>query len=167
MEALVLVLNLNYEPINVCNSHRAIGMMLAGKAALIVHGRGEIQTVSKSYPLPSVIRLAQMVQRPRPRIKLTRHEVFRRDNYTCQYCGRRINNPTIDHVVPRHLGGMNIWTNVVTACTSCNHIKGGRLLEDSRAKLLATPREPPASIHYIFGHHLSENESWAPFISGW
>jgi 5-methylcytosine-specific restriction endonuclease McrA len=167
MDTLVLVLNANFEPLNVCNTRRAIGMMLDGRAALIANGRGIIQTVSCSYPLPSVIRLEHMIQRPRPRVKLTRREVFRRDNYTCQYCGRKVPNLTIDHIMPRHLGGMHIWTNVVTACAACNHLKGGRRLDESHMSLMTVPREPPASAQYIFGQHLPENEEWAPFITGW
>ena len=108
-----------------------------------------------------------MIQRPRPRVKLSRREVFRRDNYTCQYCGRKVYNLTIDHVMPRHLGGMHIWTNVVTACSTCNHQKGGRRLEESRMTLMTMPGEPPASAQYIFGHHLQDNQEWEPFISGW
>jgi 5-methylcytosine-specific restriction endonuclease McrA len=167
MDTLVLVLNANFEPINVCNTRRAIGMMLDGRAALIANGRGVIKTVSRTFPLPSVIRLENMVQRPRPHIKLSRREVFRRDNYTCQYCGRKVSNLTIDHVLPRHLGGMHTWTNVVTACSTCNHQKGGRRLEESHMALMVVPREPPASASYIFGRHLPENEEWRPFISGW
>ncbi len=91
-----------------------------------------------------------MVNRPRPRVKLTRREVFRRDNYTCQYCGRKVNNLTIDHVIPRHLGGAHTWTNVVAACPSCNHQKGGRRLEEAHMTLINVPREPPASAQYIF-----------------
>lgn len=163
----VLVLNANFEPINVCNSHRAIGLMLAGKATLIVNGRGTIQTVSMTFPSPSIIRLEQMIQRPRPRVKLTRREVFRRDNYICQYCGRNTSNLTIDHVIPRHLGGMHIWTNVVTACAACNHHKGGRRLEDSHMTLMAAPREPSASAQYLFGPHLSNNVEWIPYVEGW
>jgi len=167
MEPLVLVLNANFEPLNVCNTRRAIGMLLDGKAALIANGRGVIQTVSTSYPLPSVIRLEHMIQRPRSRIKLTRREVFRRDNYTCQYCARKSSTLTIDHVLPRHMGGTHIWTNVVTACAPCNHNKGGRHLDEAHMSLLTIPREPPASAHYLFGPHLQENETWALFIHGW
>jgi 5-methylcytosine-specific restriction endonuclease McrA len=167
MITLVLVLNSNFEPLNVCTTRRAIGMMLDGKAALIANGRGMIQTVTRSYPLPSVIRLSHMVHRPRPRVKLSRREVFRRDNYTCQYCGRKVPTLTIDHVMPRHLGGKHVWTNVVTACSTCNHQKGGRKLEESHVRLLTIPREPPASARYIFGQHLHEYEAWEPFISDW
>lgn len=167
MDALVLVLNANFEPLNICNSRRAIGMMLDGRAALIANGRGTIQTVSRTFPLPSVIRLEHMVQRPRPQVKLSRREIFRRDNYICQYCGRKTPNLTIDHVMPRHLGGRHIWTNVVAACPTCNHQKGGRRLEEAHMRLLTIPREPPASARYIFGWHLTANQEWEPFINGW
>lgn len=167
MNAPVLVLNANFEPLNVCNTRRAIGLVLAGKADLVVNGRGIIRTVTQEIPRPSVIRLDAMVQRPRPRVKLTRREVFRRDNYTCQYCGRRAGDMTVDHVMPRHLGGEHIWTNVVTACPACNHQKGGRRLEESNMRLFHFPKEPPSSALYIFGRHMTENGEWEPYINGW
>lgn len=163
----VLVLNANFEPIHVCDVRRALGLILTEKASLVLNGRGEIKTVSRTYPLPSVIRLEKMVIRPRTRIKLTRREVFRRDNFTCQYCGRKLGDLTIDHVVPRHMGGKHTWSNVVTACAACNHHKGGRTVEEARMRLLRQPKEPPASAFYVFGRHLSENSDWEPFISGW
>ncbi len=167
MNEPVLVLNANFEPINVCNTRRAIGLILAGKADMVVNGRGHIRTVSLSLPRPSVIRLEFMIHRPRPRVKLTRREVFRRDNYTCQYCGRRDGSLTVDHVHPRHLGGEHVWTNVVAACPACNHRKGGRKPEEAHMSLLRIPREPPANAAYIFGRHMNEYQEWLPFIEGW
>ena len=167
MSTLVLVLNVNYEPINVCNLQRAIGLMVSLKASLVSNGRGEIHSASLAYPIPSVIRLDTMIARPRPRVKLTRREIFRRDNYTCQYCGKRAASLTVDHLLPRHLGGKEIWTNLVTACSSCNHLKGGHTLEEAGMGLLHLPKEPTASTLYIFGHHLNENQDWMPFLSGW
>lgn len=167
MQSPVLVLNANFEPINVCNTHRAIGLVLSGKASLILNGRGEIKTVSRSYPRPSVIRLDRMVKRPRPRIKFTKREILRRDNYTCQYCGNSSTYLTIDHVFPRRLGGRHEWENVVAACPACNHRKGGRTVEQAGMRLLRIPSEPPSSMVYIFGRHLPENEDWVPFIEGW
>ncbi len=167
MAAPVLVLNANFEPINVCNTHRAIGLILTGKANLVLNGRGEIKTVSRSYPRPSIIRLEKMVKRPRPRIKLTKREILRRDDFTCQYCGQRTQSLTIDHVIPRHLGGTHEWNNLVTACPACNHHKGGRTLDQAHMRLLHLPAEPPASAYYIFGRHLKENQEWMPFVEGW
>jgi 5-methylcytosine-specific restriction endonuclease McrA len=164
---LTLVLNANFEPINVCTDHRAVGLILNGKASLVLNGRGEIHTVSRAYPRPSIIRLSMMVKRPRPHVRLTKREILRRDDYTCQYCGQRVPYLTIDHVLPRRLGGQHTWDNVVAACPSCNHRKGGRTIEQSQMRLLRKPTEPPTSANYLFGRHLHENVEWVPFIEGW
>jgi 5-methylcytosine-specific restriction endonuclease McrA len=167
MNEPVLVLNANFEPINVCNTRRAVSLILSGKAGMVMNGRGTIQTVKINLPRPSVIRLEQMIHRPRLQVKLTRREVFRRDNYTCQYCGRLIGDLTVDHVLPKHLGGEHIWTNVVAACPACNHRKGGRKLDEVHMKLLHIPKAPPPSAYYIFGRHLDQNSDWEQFIQGW
>jgi 5-methylcytosine-specific restriction endonuclease McrA len=167
MQAPVLVLNANFEPINVCDMRRAVGLILSDKASLVVNGRGEVHTIRATFPRPSVIRLQKMVNRPRQTLKLTRREIFRRDNYTCQYCGKHTTDLTIDHVTPRHLGGKHVWTNVVAACPVCNHRKGGRLPEEVNMRLLRPPVEPPTSAQYIFGRHLSENTEWEMFLQGW
>lgn len=167
MNAPVLVLNANFEPINVCNMRRAVSLLLTGKADMVMNGRGYIKTVQQLIPMPSVIRLEQMVHRPRPRVKMTRREIFRRDNYTCQYCGRNTGDLTLDHILPRHLGGGHTWTNVVAACPACNHRKGGRKLNEVNMALLHIPVEPPASAAYLFGRHMDENQEWEQFIEGW
>jgi len=163
----VLVLNANFEPINICTTRRAVGLLLAGKAGMVVNGRGYIHTIRELIPRPSVIRLELQIHRPRAHVKLTRREVFRRDNYTCQYCGRHDGGLTVDHVTPRHLGGEHIWTNVVAACPHCNHRKGGRKTDEAHMNLLRPPKEPPANAMYIYGRHLNNNSEWEQFISGW
>ena len=163
----VLVLNANFEPLNVCTTRRAIGLVLTGKASLVLNGRGVIRTISRVYPRPSVIRLGRMVKRPRPTVRLTKREVLRRDDYTCQYCGKRFPYLTIDHIVPRRLGGQHSWNNLVAACPACNHRKGGRTLEQAQMRLLRTPHEPPSSALYMFARHLRNNQDWIPFIEGW
>ena len=163
----VLVLNANFEPINICNIRRAMGLILTEKATLILNGRGVIHTANCELVKPSVIRLQNMIHRPRPQVRLRRKEVFRRDNYRCQYCGKYTLDLTIDHIYPRHLGGLHIWTNIVAACSSCNHLKGGRTLKTANMKLLKLPLEPPHSAQYIFGRHLKDNSDWEQFLSGW
>jgi 5-methylcytosine-specific restriction endonuclease McrA len=74
---------------------------------------------------------------------------------------------TVDHIIPRHLGGMHTWENLVAACPSCNHHKGGRTVEQAQMHLLRTPGEPPASAEYLFGRHLKDNLEWMPFVEGW
>jgi 5-methylcytosine-specific restriction endonuclease McrA len=163
----VLVLNANFEPINVCDTRRAIGLILNEKASLVLNGRGIIRTVTRTYQSPSIIRLNKMVRRPRPNVKLTKREILRRDNFTCQYCGKHNILLTIDHVVPRHMGGQHTWENLVTACPSCNHHKGGRTIVQAQMHLLRVPSAPPSTARYIFARHLKENEEWLPFIEGW
>jgi 5-methylcytosine-specific restriction endonuclease McrA len=167
MNEAVLVLNASFEPIHVCSTRRAIGLILTDKATLVMNGRGVIRTVNQNFPRPSVIRLEKMIHRPRPHILLNRREIFRRDEHTCQYCGNRSPHLTIDHVIPRHKGGLHIWSNVVTACAGCNHRKGGKTLEELGMHLLHIPREPTISAFYVFGHHLQENMDWEQFLHGW
>ena len=167
MHAPVLVLNANYEPINVCTTRRAISLILNEKANLVINGRGEIKTVSRAYPRPSIIRLVRMIKRPRPTVRLTKREILRRDNYTCQYCGARAPYLTIDHIIPRHLGGGHSWENLVAACPSCNHLKGGRTLDQTSMRLLRPPTRPPSSAQYLFARHLRQNAEWEPYIAGW
>ncbi len=163
----VLVLNANFEPIHVCTTRRAMGLIINGKASLVLNGRGEIKTISRVYPRPSIIRLEKMIRRPRPTIRLTKREILRRDEYTCQYCGLHTIHLTIDHVIPRRLGGRHTWENLVAACPTCNHHKGGRTIEQAQMRLLHLPSEPPSSAHYLFSRHLHENQDWLPFIQGW
>ena len=167
MNTPVLVLNANFEPLNVCTTRRAICMMLGGKAEMLLNGRGFVRTVRELFPRPSVIRLDYMIKRPRPRVRLCKRELFRRDNYTCQYCGMRTPRLTIDHVIPRHQGGSHSWSNLVSACPACNTKKGGRKLEDARMQLLRKPSEPHATAIYLYSNHLATNQDWQDFLEGW
>jgi len=167
MKEPVLVLNANFAPINVCTTRRAIVLILTEKASLVINGRGYIQTVSRNYPRPSIIRLGNMIKRPRPHVKLNRREILRRDQFTCQYCGTGVGTLTLDHVYPKHLGGPHSWKNLVTACSACNHQKGGRTLEQVGMRLKSTPREPSPSAEYIFARRTRQNLEWLPFLKGW
>jgi 5-methylcytosine-specific restriction endonuclease McrA len=163
----VLVLNQNYEPLNVCNARRAFVLVDRGKAEILEHGEGTLRSAVASFPLPSVIRLIYMIRRPRPKMRLTRREVFVRDKYTCQYCGKQTKDLTIDHVMPRHRGGRHTWDNLVSACRACNHKKAGLTPAEARMKLLNEPKAPPASSYYIFYHYLEAQADWRKFIPGW
>jgi len=163
----VLVLNANYEPLNVCTIRRAMGLIFSDKASMLLNGRGEIHTSRNIFPAPSVIRLDRMIKRPRPNVKLNKQEVFRRDSYTCQYCGRTEADLTLDHVIPRRLGGTHSWENLVAACRVCNHRKGGRMLDSAGMHLTKRPEAPAASAQYIFGRYLNSNHEWVTYIEGW
>ncbi len=167
MNEPVLVVNANFEPLNVCSTRRALGLLLNGKAEMLANGRGYVHSVRLSIPRPSVIRLDRMIKRPRPKVRLTKRELFRRDNYTCQYCGQRSARLTIDHVVPRYRGGEHVWSNLVAACPSCNLRKGGRTLGEVHMVLQHRPWEPQATTAYLFGPLLEANQEWRPYLEGW
>jgi 5-methylcytosine-specific restriction endonuclease McrA len=167
MNEPVLVLNGNYAPINVCSTRRAMCMILIGKANMVMDGRGVVRTVSRSFPKPSIIRLQTFVKRPRASVKLSKQEIFRRDHFKCQYCGQQARDMTVDHVLPQHLGGESTWSNLVSACASCNHQKGGLTLAQARLKLRKFPAHPPKTAAYLFRKYLNIYQEWEPYIQGW
>lgn len=161
----VLVLNQNYEPLNVCRVRRAVVLLYRGKAEMLENGSGFIHSASYTFPLPSVIRLAYMIKRPRPERKLTRLEVFNRDQYTCQYCGKETRQLTLDHVIPRHRGGEHTWENVVSACIPCNRRKAGRTPEQAGLRLIRHPSPPRGNIFfYIPYHYLQTQSEWQKYL---
>ncbi len=161
------MLNVNFEPLHVCTTKRALTLVLAGKAEIVLNGRGAIHSSNAVFELPSVIKLSYMIKRPRPRISLSKREILRRDNYTCQYCGRKSRHLTIDHIIPRHKGGSHTWENLVAACPQCNRLKGGDLLTEINMSLNTTPKEPSSSAAYRFSSHLDKHQEWAQFVEGW
>lgn len=167
LEEPVLILNVNYEPLHVCNTKRALTLLFAAKAETILNGRGAVRAGSAEFELPSIIKLRHMIHRPHPRVALSKREILQRDNHICQYCGRRSVMITIDHVVPRHLNGPHSWHNLVAACHTCNRRKGGKTLDQANMTLLRQPFEPPPTAHYRFGKYLSQHAEWEPFIEGW
>lgn len=164
VDANVLVLNLDYQPLNVCNVRRAVVLLVKEKAEVLERNGHIIMSARLRIPSPSVIRLAYHVKRPRPVVKLNRKEVLQRDDYTCQYCGKRTHDLTIDHVVPRHRGGQHAWENVVAACKPCNHRKGGKTLQEARMHLIRTPFRPPSTPRYLFSSYLRTERTWHKFL---
>jgi 5-methylcytosine-specific restriction endonuclease McrA len=104
----VLVLNHNFEPLNVCGLKRGLILMLLGKAEVVRFSETIVHSADEEIFAPSVLRLHRMVKRPQPKLKMSRRSILARDDYTCQYCGSR-SNLTIDHVFPRHRGGETTW----------------------------------------------------------
>lgn len=110
-----------------------------------------INTINFSLKIPQVIRLCSYDKIPKQRVVFCRNNLYKRDNYQCQYCTIKPGTEelTIDHVLPRCKGGMTTWENCVICCAECNKIKGGRLPEEVRhkkfvngMKLLKEPRRP-------------------------
>ena len=162
-DAPVLVLNQNYQPLNVCNARRAIVLLGLGKAELMENGRGQIRSISQTFAIPSVIRLIYMVKRPLMRRRLSRRSVFYRDGFTCQYCGKETRLLTLDHILPRSRGGAHRWENIASACIQCNHRKAGLTPKEANMRLLVQPRAPRPDPYALF-HHRTILDEWRQFI---
>ena len=113
-EIAVLVLNYTYEPLHFTNAKRAITLLLAGKAESVEASPRVIRSPSRSFHLPAVIRLGAYIRKPfLERVAFNKKNILRRDGYTCQYCSRRGEKLTVDHVVPLCQGGSTTWQNLV------------------------------------------------------
>ncbi len=163
----VLVLNQNYVPLNICNVRRAVTLISRGKAETLQNGRGVLHSVSMIVPIPSVIRLVYMVQRPLMQRRISRRAVFHRDGSICQYCGSTAKELTLDHIVPRSRGGVHVWENVVTACIPCNHKKAGSTPLEAGMRLLRAPKAPKPNPFHMFDYRpiLADWRQFIPWMS--
>lgn len=151
-----LALNASYEPLTMVPLRRALRLVIDGKAEIVESEKERpVRSESRAFPRPVVIRLTRFVHVPRRfRRQVTNTFLFARDDYQCQFCGRRSielktrESLTRDHLIPMSRGGLNIWTNVVTACSSCNTRKANRLPDEIGMHPLHVPVEP----HFV---HLS------------
>ena len=161
----VLVLNQSYEPLTICRARRAVVLIYRGKAEMLENGVGFIHSITATFPLPSVIRLAYLIKRPYREKKLTRLEVFNRDRYTCQYCGKETRQLTLDHIIPRHRGGQHTWENVVSACVPCNRRKAGRTPKEARMRLIRSPTYPSNSPFFSIPYHYRQTkQEWQKYL---
>jgi 5-methylcytosine-specific restriction endonuclease McrA len=143
-QSLVLVLNASYEPLQLVRLERAIKLIYLAKAEIVEATSGQVRAWLTEIARPSVIRLLRYVKLPHRKPPCTRRSVLLRDGYTCQYCGAQPGHHllTLDHVIPRTQGGRTSWENLVTACRSCNHTKGGRTPQAAHMTLRSTPSQP-------------------------
>ena len=142
-----MVLNQSYEPIMVIGARRAIILILSEKVDALENYRELIHSVYLTLPLPSVIKLKQYARIRRKDIVLSRKNILKRDNHTCQYCGIRSVPMTIDHIIPRQRGGEDSWYNLVAACVVCNTRKGNRRPREVQMKLVKRARKPTMILH--------------------
>lgn len=124
-----------------------------------------IRTPSLSIPAPQVIILTNYNDVNKTSVKFSSRAVYRRDDFTCQYCRKRhkVENLSIDHVVPRSKEGPTSWENCVTACFTCNNKKSDRTPAEAGLSLMAKPKKPNWSPVF----HIRDDvrpESWKPLL---
>jgi 5-methylcytosine-specific restriction endonuclease McrA len=157
-----LVLNKSWRAVSVTTVRRALVLLFRGAASVVhpatyetfdfsswvLRGGDREQCVGAvriQIPVPEVVVLSRYDRVANQHLPFTRRNLYRRDHLRCQYCGRRpgVKSLTIDHVVPKSLGGITSWTNCVLACAECHGRKGGRTPEQVGMKLLKNPEHPP------------------------
>ncbi|HET9960413.1 MAG TPA: HNH endonuclease [Polyangiaceae bacterium] len=126
MNHRTLLLSPWYVPIQILQWQDAVKMRYEGTAEVIAEYEQEICSPSVKWHIPAVMRLRRMPRAKQRGIKFSRVNVYQRDNFCCQYCGKRfpVGMLSYDHVVPRAAGGRTCWENIVTACRACNTRKG-------------------------------------------
>ena len=192
LDCRVLVLNKHYMAVRIIGVRRAFSLLFRQHAEVISCDEGKysnydfqswqqlselrqqfredghdwISTVNFNMVVPRIIRLLFYDRLPRKQVRLNRRNIYARDRNLCQYCGKKYppSELSLDHIIPRKMGGGTTWENIVCACTRCNVKKGGRTPKQAHMKLITKPvkprRNPAISLHLNHQRY----HSWKQFL---
>jgi len=192
LDCNVLVLNRHYMAIRIAGARRAFSLLFRQLAEVVSFEEGAcsaydfqswceisqlkrhfepdghdwISTVNFNIAVPRVIRLLFYDRLPQTSVKFNRRNIFARDRNRCQYCGKRYptSELSLDHVIPRSMGGKSVWENMVCSCVKCNVKKGGRNPQRAGMKLITKPVKPKHNslVHIHLGRQ--RYSSWKQFL---
>ena len=192
LDCNVLVLNKHYMAIRIVGVKRAFSLLFRDLAEVVSYEEGSyanydfnswceisefkrrfnpdghdwVSTVNFYIAVPRIIRLLFYDRLPRTEVKFNRRNIYARDKNHCQYCGKRFSSSelSLDHVIPRSMGGKAVWENIVCACTKCNVKKGGKTPHQAHMKLIKKPVKPKRNplLHLHLGH--DRYKSWKQFL---
>ena len=192
LECSVLILNRYYMAVRVVNVRRALTLLYRGCAEVITiedsqysnydfdnwcevsqifalekqPGEDYLQAVNFEIQVPRIVRLTRYDKLPQSSVRFNRKNLFARDNHQCQYCGqtRPMNQLSLDHVVPRSLGGHTTWENIVCSWMKGNSRKVGRTPNQAGMALLRKPVKPRSNPAMTIPMDDPRYESWKTFI---
>lgn len=192
LDCNVLVLNKHYMAIRIVGVRRAFSLLFRQIAEVVSFEQGAysaydfqswcdvsqfkrdfepdgqdwVSTVNFYIAAPRIVRLLFYDHLPRNDVKFNRRNIFARDKNCCQYCGKRVRTSelSLDHVIPRSMGGKSVWSNIVCACTRCNARKGGRTPKEAGLSLITKPIKPKHNplVNIHLGHQ--RYRSWKQFL---
>jgi len=160
-----LVLNADFTPFGIIDWKRAVVLSVqyeqSSQKSIEIIDFYKNQYISgvngKKYKIPAVIKTNKYYRFHNQVVNFSRKNLFIRDNYTCQYClsQKDINHLTYDHVIPKSIwdrkyGSPTCWTNIVTACVTCNRKKGNKTPQQANMKLKTPPSEPKKTNKFLF-----------------
>jgi 5-methylcytosine-specific restriction endonuclease McrA len=182
-----LVLNADYLPIKIVDWKKSVvwglyDSVYSGVQVLEYHkdiyiiGSG-----NKNYFLPSVVKNIEWYNIYTQPLKLCSKNLFIRDNYTCQYCGKKLlsHQLTKDHIIPKsrlkkltNKKTWNSWDNLTTSCSLCNRKKGNRTPDEANMKLRSSPKTPNKTYIDILSSvitHRMDNipQEWRTYIKNY
>ncbi|MBA4029895.1 MAG: HNH endonuclease [Planctomyces sp.] len=178
-----LVLNRNWQPVGVASVARSLTLVAAERARIVdptdfqlyrwvdwarlIPAAEEpfVQSVTFRIRVPEVITLTEYDRVPMNAVTFSRRNIFKRDRYTCQFCGLQPESEdlTIDHVLPRSRGGTSTWENCVLACLECNKRKADRTPDEAHMPLRKAPVRPVW--RPLYARQDVRIESWSKFLS--
>lgn len=196
LNSSTLVLNRSWLAVQVTSVKRAINLLYQGLAHVVdddyqvydfdnwadvsqqmvqVEEDEFICSTNLKIKIPRVIVLVFYDKLPKRQVRFSRKNIFERDNYTCQYCGKQPprrnkikwmekNQLNLDHVVPRSKGGKTVWTNIVTSCYDCNYKKGSKTLDQLGWKLKKRPKVPKWHPTVNIPMKLVPHRQWVNFL---
>lgn len=167
-----LLLNADMQPISLLplstvDWQEAIRYMVLEKVRVLEwHDDWIVRSARWETRVPAVMVLKEY-QKPKHTMRLSKRNVFLRDEYRCQYCDAPVTevNATLDHVHPVSQGGKTTWENATTACKPCNYKKAAHV---GRYK----PKQMPYKPHFWDlvakrkrrGYNL-QHPSWAIYLN--
>lgn len=162
----VLLLNSSYEVLSFIIEKKALKLLIKDKVEVLSYWNDYIHYSSGKIKIPAILRLKHHVRRNYYNSNYSRRALVKRDRSMCQYCAKSLSAAqiTIDHVVPRSLGGTTSFTNCVVCCFSCNNKKADRTPDQANMVLMKKPIAPSLAHMYNF---VDSNEQWHEDWNGW
>lgn len=179
-----LQLNKNWLPIRVITVAESVSMLFEGRAKAVdqdysvydfdawselrvQENEPYITTSRITFRIPDVIVLCAYGEIPQRKLPFSRANIYKRDNYSCQYCGKRPGTEelTIDHVVPKSRQGRTTWENCVLACVTCNRLKASKTLKEAGLELKRKPIKPTWSPRLVLSRVKNTPCSWEKFVN--
>ena len=151
-------------PVSVIDWRRAVKLYFQDRITVLNwYEDWEVHSPTTIMKVPATI-MTKKYHNVKKAVRFSRFNVHMRDSFTCQYCGtsETFKELTMDHVLPRSQGGKTCWTNIVSACKTCNRDKGSELWSPRR-----TPYEPStyqlAALRSRFPFQV-KHQSWLDYI---
>lgn len=154
----VLLLNSTNEVLSFISEKKAIRLVYKSKVDTVsVWENIKLSFANGFMFLPAILRMKYYIRKIYKQLVFSRKAILRRDKFACGYCGNKLSSghATIDHIVPKSLGGTSSFTNCVAACFKCNSKKGNQTPEQAEMILKIKPIQPAG---YIY--HIADDDSW-------